>query len=304
MLCVLVSEEEAGKRLDVFMALHDDTLSRSHAHRLITEGSVLVSGMPAKPAYRLHPGEVVSWSRPEPQSLVAKPQALPLDIIHEDEDIVVVNKVRGMVVHPAAGNREGTLVNALLHHCQDLKGINDVIRPGIVHRLDKDTTGLLVVGKNDAAMRCLMREIKARNIIRRYSALVHGVLQQEAGEISAPIGRHPRHRKRMTVLPEGKGRQAITRYRVIERFRGYTLVEAQLLTGRTHQIRVHFTHLGFPVVGDPVYGGHRPRLGLDGLALHADYLGLRHPTSGEFMEFTAPLPEDFAGVVQRLRSQR
>ena len=299
-----VAADGEGKRLDVFLAVHDESLSRSHAHRLIAAHRVHVDGLPAKPAHRLRAGEVVSWCRPEPEPLVARAEAMPLDIVYEDEYVVVVNKARGMVVHPAAGHRQGTLVNALLHHCQDLSGINDVLRPGIVHRLDKDTTGLLVVGKSEAAMQFLMREIKERHVIRRYMALVHGVLKAEEGEICAPIGRHPHHRKRMAVLTAGRGRHAITRYKVVERFLSHTLVGAELLTGRTHQIRVHMAHLGHPLAGDAVYAGRRDGLGLGGQALHAHHLGFRHPASGDFVEFTAPLPDDFQEVVRRLRSQR
>lgn len=229
------------------------------------------------------------------------PEEIPLDIVYEDADLVVVNKPRGMVVHPAAGNYRGTLVNALLNHCRDLSGINRALRPGIVHRLDKDTTGLLVVAKNDTAHLDLACQIKERRVKRQYLALVHGHPPQE-GTVDAPIGRHPVHRKKMAVEPR-HGRPAVTHFRVLERYPGYALVEARLETGRTHQVRVHMAYIGHPLLGDPVYAPRRPRLGLAGQALHACTLGFRHPRTGEYLEFRAPLPRDFEEVLEHLRDK-
>ncbi len=308
--------DAAGQRLDVYLAARPELgLTRSHAQRLIREGLVRVDGEAvAKPGHRLRGGECLAVTLPAPEPAQARPEEIPLEVVYEDADIVVVNKPRGMVVHPAPGHARGTLVNALLAHCPDLAGINDVLRPGIVHRLDKDTTGLLVVAKGEAAYHSLARQLKERTMKREYLALVHGQPPEE-GVIAAPIGRHPRHRKRMAVVAEGRGRAATTRFRVVERFPaagnlavpgvgrggGYALLAVRLETGRTHQIRVHVAHAGHPVAGDPVYGPRRNPLGLPGQALHAARLTLRHPRTGAEMTFAAPLPPDFAAALERLR---
>ncbi len=298
-----VGQEHAGERLDVFLSAVQSGLTRSHARQLIAAGHVRVMGVVAKPSRRLRAGEHVALELPAPRPLSAVAQELPLSVVYEDADVVVVDKARGMVVHPAAGNPDGTLVNALLHRCGDLGAINDVVRPGIVHRLDKDTTGLLVVAKNEAAQLELARQIRERTARRAYLALVHGIPVPGAGVIDAPLGRHPVNRKRMAVRAEG-GRRAVTRYRLREALGAFALVRAELVTGRTHQIRVHFAYIGHPVVGDPVYSGRRDTLGLKGQALHAYYLGFYHPAAGQWVEFEAPLPPDFRAVLAWLREKQ
>ena len=295
-----VEEVDEGKRLDVYVG-GQLALSRSAAQRLIDEGRTLVGGERTKAGRRVRAGDVVTVTAPEPEPLDVAPEDLPLDILYEDQDIIVVNKPRGLVVHPAAGNWTGTLVNALLAHCRDLSGIGGKIRPGIVHRLDKDTSGVIVAAKNDAAHLALARDLKERAVEKTYLAIVHGVPREDKGTIDAPIGRHPTHRKKMAVLPEGQGRPAVTHYEVVERLPGYALLSVHPITGRTHQIRVHLAHIGHPVVGDPVYGRRKAPGGIAGQALHAVSLSLHHPRTGERMCFAAPLPEDMERLLTRLR---
>ena len=299
---LIVAAAEAGARLDAYLAAHPElALSRSRVQQLIEAGHISVSGHPVKSKYRVQAGDSVHVAVPEPVPSVLEPEAIPLDVVYEDADLLVVNKPRNLVVHPAAGHAGGTLVNALLDHVDDLSGIGGVERPGIVHRLDKDTTGLLVVAKTEAAHRSLTAQIQSRELRREYLALVAGDVAEGSGRIEAPIGRHPTDRKRMAVQGHG-GREATTHFSVLERFPSYTLLLCRLETGRTHQIRVHLAYIGHPVVGDPVYG---PRKGFPGLTaqfLHAARLGLRHPTSGEWLQFEAPLPADMAAVLARLRA--
>ena len=309
MLCMTVTPEESGSRLDAYLACVTD-LTRSAAVRLIEEGQITVNGKCPNKKDKVKAGDAVSVNLPEPEPDVALPQNIPLDIIYEDEDILVVNKPCGMVVHPAAGNPDGTLVNAILYHCGDsLSGIGGVIRPGIVHRIDKDTSGLLVVAKNDAAHLSLSEQLKVHRVSRVYHAIAIGNLREDSGTVDAPIGRHPTDRKRMAVLrgADAHARDAVTHYRVLERFDGLCHIECQLETGRTHQIRVHMSSLGHPLLGDPVYGGasHRfcqnhPAL-IHGQCLHAAELSLIHPRSGEEMHFTCPLPEDMERILTILR---
>jgi len=303
-----VREGAQGLRLDAFLREQPDLdVSRAYVQRLIDAGLVLVNGSPSKPGYRVREGDVVEVDLPEPRPAELVPEDIPLDVVHEDEDVIVINKPRDLVVHPAAGHVSGTLVNALLKHCPDLAGINDVVRPGIVHRLDKDTTGLMVVAKSDLAFRDLSLQIRQRKVSRRYLALVHGNLPPDTGTVEAPIGRHPTDRKRMAVVERGS-RRAVTHFVVKERFGVATLVEVTLETGRTHQIRVHFEAIGHPVVGDPVYGPQPPglklgnrRRGLGGQALHAYRLGFFHPRSKEWLLLEAPPPADFKALLEALR---
>lgn len=293
----------AGKRLDVALAEIEPKLSRAAARRLIEGGSVTVSGVIVKPAHRLRVGERVRGQLPEPVPDRVEPQPLPLQIVHEDSQLVVIEKPAGMVVHPAAGQREGTLVNALLYHCRELTGIGGVLRPGIVHRLDKGTSGLLVVAKTDLAHRRLSQQFKAHSVERSYLALVRGTPQAREGTIDAQIGRHPKDRKRFSTRVR-VGRRAVTHWTVEERFEKVTLIRVRLETGRTHQIRVHLASVGLPIAGDPVYGGGRParaELGLVRQALHAASLGFDHPEHGQRLRFDSELPQDLASVLSALR---
>lgn len=307
----LVVENEAdGERLDSFLGRSGLIPSRSQAQRLISGGNVTVNGRAAtKAGLRLSTGDHVLLRIPPPEPSTAKPETIPLDIVYEDADLIVVNKPPGMVVHPAAGNRSGTLVNALLAHAGGLSTIGGVERPGIVHRLDKDTSGLLVVAKNDLAHESLSRQIASRTASRRYLALVVGSMPTDSGTIDAPVGRHPSERKKMAVLAAG-GKQAVTHFAVLERFalgaEEYTLIEARLETGRTHQIRVHMAACGHPLVGDPVYGPKRKHkvVSFPRQALHAWRLSFLHPRTGDLMEFEAPLPGDFAALLAAMREQR
>ena len=294
----LVEEDLEGERLDAFLAETVADLSRTAVKELITNGQVLVDGKSRKPSYRIKEGEEILITLPEARQVAIVPQDLPLEIIYQDQDIAVVNKPKGMVVHPAHGNWDGTMVNALLYHIKDLSGINGEIRPGIVHRLDKDTSGVMVVAKNDQAHRNLAEQIKEHTIKREYQALVHGMIKENLGSIEAPIGRSRTDRKKMAVIADGK--LALSRCRVLERFQNYTLVQVTLLTGRTHQIRVHFSYIKHPVVGDPVYGPAKHHLGMESQALHACRLGFNHPRTGEYMEFTSELPEVFKQALQKL----
>lgn len=297
-----VDEGTTRTRLDVFLTNQLTEVSRSHIQKLIEEGLVTVNDVVKKANHKLRMGEVVSVVIPPPEELQVIPENLPLDIYYEDHDVVVVNKSRGMVVHPAEGNTHGTLVNALLYHCKDLSGINGVLRPGIVHRLDKDTSGLLMVAKNDIAHNSLAQQLKDRTVTRRYRALAHRNIKNDQGTINAPIGRDPKDRQRMAVTTKN-GKPAVTHYQVVERFGEYTLIECRLETGRTHQIRVHMAYLGYPLVGDPKYGPSKTAFQVDGQLLHAKVLGFIHPTSGQYLEFSAPLPEIFTNVLEKLKAQ-
>lgn len=296
----IAAPEDAGARLDAFLAGKMEK-TRSSVQKLIEEENVRLNDAPAAKNDRLREGDRVEATEPPPEVLDVKPQNIPLDIVYEDQDLLVVNKPKGMVVHPAAGNPDGTLVNALLFHCGDsLSGINGVIRPGIVHRIDKDTSGLLIVAKNDRAHQSLAEQIAVHSFTRIYNAVVYGIVKEEEGTVSAPIGRHPTDRKRMAVLSSG-GREAVTHYRVLERFPGFTLVECRLETGRTHQIRVHMAHIGHPVAGDPVYGPKKCITELQGQCLHARVIGFIHPATGEYLEFDSGLPPYFERFLEKLR---
>lgn len=296
----IAAPEDAGARLDAFLAGKMEK-TRSSVQKLIEEENVRLNGAPAAKNARLREGDRVEATEPPPEVLDVKPQNIPLDIVYEDQDLLVVNKPKGMVVHPAAGNPDGTLVNALLFHCGDsLSGINGVIRPGIVHRIDKDTSGLLIVAKNDRAHQSLAEQIAVHSFTRIYNAVVYGIVKEDEGTVSAPIGRHPTDRKRMAVLSSG-GREAVTHYRVLERFPGFTLVECRLETGRTHQIRVHMAHIGHPVAGDPVYGPKKCITELQGQCLHARVIGFIHPATGEYLEFDSGLPPYFERFLEKLR---
>ncbi|MGI6567075.1 MAG: RluA family pseudouridine synthase [Firmicutes bacterium] len=299
---LMVEEQEAGIRLDRYLTEKIEGRSRSFLRRLIDQGSVLVNGRQVKAGYSITAGDAVLVQIPAPEPLEVAPEPIPLDILYEDRDIIVINKPPGMVVHPAAGNYQGTLVNALLAHCRDLSGIGGKLRPGIVHRLDKDTSGVLVAVKNDYAHKSLAAQLKLRTVQRWYLALAKGNFSEDQGVIDAPIGRHPVKRKQMAVV--GKGRPARTWYWVRERFEQSALVECRLETGRTHQIRVHLAHIHHPLVGDQVYGGKQNHLGMTRQALHAYHLGFDHPRTGEPLTFSAPLPHDMAEVVEKLRRQR
>ena len=296
--------EVKGQRLDVFVVEHCPELSRSHVQKLIEQGMVLVDGAQRKANYKLRGTEEVQVSVPEAEPITAAPEDIPLDILYEDKDIIVVNKARGMVVHPASGVYSGTLVNALLHHCQDLSGINGEIRPGIVHRLDKDTSGVMVCAKNDTAHLDLAEQIRTKTAHRTYWAIVHGNIKEEAGIIKGDIGRHPTDRKKMAIVREN-GKPAVTHFKVLERFGEYTLVECKLETGRTHQIRVHMTSIDHPLVNDPKYGPKKSSpFAIQGQALHSLQLTLTHPVTKEKMTFTAPVPSDMEKILTGLRNKR
>ncbi|MGR6835664.1 RluA family pseudouridine synthase [Syntrophomonas erecta] len=296
---LLVPEEAEGDRLDIFVAESREDLSRSMVKDIITSGKLSVDGQVKKPGYRVKEGEEISVEIPQPSAVSLEPQPIPLTIIYQDKDLAVINKPKGLVVHPAHGNWDNTLVNALLYHIRDLSGINGEIRPGIVHRLDKDTSGVMVVAKNDYAHRHLARQIKDHSVNREYIALVHGTIQENVGTVDAPIGRSRQDRKKMAVVPEG--RSAISHYQVMDRFSQYTLVKIKLMTGRTHQIRVHFSYIGHPVVGDPLYGPHKQHLGFTSQALHAHLLGFEHPTAGKYMEFRSDLPIEMSCILNKLK---
>lgn len=297
---IIITDEAAGQRIDAYLADNLEELSRSRIQSMLKDGDILINDAPVKANYRLLGGEQVKIVLRDSVPLVAAAEDISLDIVYEDKDIIVINKKQGMVVHPAAGHEKGTLVNALLHHCGDLSGINGVIRPGIVHRIDKDTSGLLVAAKNDAAHLGLSEQWKEHDIKRIYHALLEGSIGETSGIIDAPIGRHPKDRKKMAVEPKN-GRNAITRYLVLERFPEYSYVELQLETGRTHQIRVHMSHLGHPVVGDMVYGRRKQKLAVPGQVLHAKVLGFKHPITGEYLEFNSDLPPYFLDLLTKLR---
>lgn len=296
-----VREADQDLRVDKYLSQELPDSSRSFLQKLIAGGQVLVNQKPVKANYKVSAGDQLSLEIPpavEPEILA---EEIPLDILYEDSDLLVVNKPKGMVVHPCPGHYSGTLVNALMYHCrEELSGINGVMRPGIVHRIDQNTTGSLVVCKNDYAHNFLAEQLKAHSITRRYRAVIHGNLKEDSGTVNAPIGRHPADRKKMAVNHKN-GREAITHYQVLERFGEYTYIECRLETGRTHQIRVHMASIGHPLLGDDVYGPARCPFSLQGQTLHAMVLGFVHPTLRTYMEFTAPLPEYFEQLLERLR---
>lgn len=297
----LVEEEQQDLRLDRYLTGELPDCSRSFLQKLIADGLASVNGKSVKSSYRVTAGELISLEIPPAVEPSIAAEDLPLDILYEDSDLLVVNKPKGMVVHPCPGQYSGTLVNALLYHCQgELSGINGVLRPGIVHRIDRDTTGSLVVCKNDFAHRALAEQLKEHTITRRYQAIVLGNIKEEEGTVNAPIGRHPADRKKMAVNRKN-GREAVTHFRVLERFGNYTYIECRLETGRTHQIRVHMASIGHALLGDTVYGPSKCPFSLQGQTLHAMVLGFRHPSTGEYMEFTAPLPDYFEQLLKKLR---
>ena len=294
--------EHAGVRIDKALAELQPDMSRSYIQKIIKEGNVTVNTKAVKANYKLEAGDTVVFPIPEPVALDILPEALDLDILYEDDDIIVINKGKGMVVHPAAGHYSGTIVNGLLHHCKgQLSGINGVMRPGIVHRIDMNTTGAIVACKNDKAHRLIAEQLKEHSITRKYNAIVLNCFNQEQGTVDAPIGRHPVERKKMAINYQN-GKHAVTHYRVLENLQGkYAYIECQLETGRTHQIRVHMASIKHPLLGDDVYGPAKSPFHLQGQVLHARVLGFIHPTTGKYMEFEAPLPEYFAGLLEKLR---
>ena len=292
------SADDKGSRIDKYISDNIAELTRSAVQGLIEKGLVLADGKAVSKNYKLRGGEEISVEIPEPEPMDAVPEDIPLDIVYEDDDLLVVNKPKGMVVHPAHGNYTGTLVNALLHHCGDsLSGINGVIRPGIVHRIDKNTSGLLIVAKNDASHLKLAEQIKEHSFTREYEAVACGYFKDTEGTVDAPIGRHKTDRKKMCVTTENS-RNAVTHYSVIKQYGGYAHVRLRLETGRTHQIRVHLSYIGHPVLGDDVYG--KPYKGIEGQCLHARKIGFIHPTTGEYMEFVSELPDYFVSILAKL----
>ena len=293
--------EHAGVRLDAFLSA-DGALTRSQAARLIAEGRVRVNGKPAAKSARLSGGETVTVDVPQLRETALPPQDIPLDVVYEDDDVIVVNKPTGLVVHPAPGHPDGTLVNALLHHCGDsLSGIGGEIRPGIVHRIDRDTSGLIIAAKNDAAHLALSAQLKDHSLSRTYECLVTGNMKQDSGTVDAPIGRSSADRKKMAVVPTG--RRAVTHWEVVARYPGVTHLRCRLETGRTHQIRVHMAYIGHPILGDTVYGAKKPVPGLTGQCLHATGLRFVHPRTGEPVELHCPLPPEFTAMLQKLQNK-
>lgn len=295
---IVITDEHAGSRIDKALTAVNPDWSRTQVQQWLKDGFVLVDGVRVKPNYKAKSGDKIMVEEPEPEELDVIAEDLNLEIVYEDKDVLVVNKPRGMVVHPAPGHTTGTVVNGLMHHCTDLSGINGVLRPGIVHRTDKDTSGLLMVAKNDQAHVSLVNQLVAKSVTRVYTALVHGHIPHDNGTIDAPIGRDQKDRQSMAVVDKGK--HAVTHFKVLERFGNYTLVECRLETGRTHQIRVHMKYIGYPLVGDPKYGPKKT-LEFGGQVLHAGTLGFDHPATGEYMEFTSPLPEDFTTLLEKVR---
>ena len=297
----LIFSGENKIRLDLYLTQQGIYPSRSQIRNLITQDKIRVNNRPGKPSYILKDGDVINFTLPEQKELEIAAEAIPLDIIYEDEYLVVVNKSADMIVHPAGKIHSGTLVNALLYHCKDsLSGIGGVIRPGIVHRLDKDTSGLMVVAKNDLAHLDLSKQMKEHQVTKKYNALVHGNLKDDSGIIDAPIGRSLKNRKKMAVTEEGKSREAVTQFKVLKRYSGYTLVEATLRTGRTHQIRVHLAFIGYPIVGDQLYGHKKQELNISRQALHSHILGFVHPSTKKYMEFCVPLSKDIQEIIDYL----
>lgn len=300
---ILVDEARVGERLDRIIAEKVEEITRSYAQKLIKEGRVKVDGYIVEDKnFKVQPEQAIEIELPEPEALDLEPEEIPLDVVYEDDDLLVVNKPKGMVVHPAPGNYRGTLVNALLHHCgQSLSSINGTIRPGIVHRIDKDTSGLLIVAKNDFAHKSLAEQIKEHSFSREYEAVVYGSLKNASGTIDAPIGRYKHDRKKMAVTQENS-RDAVTHYEVLASYRGFTHIRLKLETGRTHQIRVHMAHIGHPVAGDPVYGPTRVIKELRGQCLHARHIGFVHPRTSQFMSFSSDLPDYFKNFLKKLKT--
>jgi 23S rRNA pseudouridine1911/1915/1917 synthase len=297
----IILEQQKGDRIDKVISTLDEEWSRTQVQQWIKEGNVLVNGQKIKTNYKCSMNDEIEISIPDPELLDVIPEEMDLDIYFEDKDVLVVNKPSGMVVHPAPGHLTGTLVNGLMAHCKDLSGINGVLRPGIVHRIDKDTSGLLMVAKNDMAHEKLVNQLVEKTVTRKYRAIVHGVIPHDFGTIDAPLGRDTKDRQSMTVVDNGK--HAVTHFHVIERFKDFTFVECQLETGRTHQIRVHMKYIGYPLAGDPKYGPKKT-LDINGQALHAGILGFNHPRTNEYLEFEAPLPNEFEELLEQLRNNR
>lgn len=292
---------EEHKRIDAIIAGKIDDVSRSYVQKLIEDGKVTVNGsLETSKKIKLKPGDHILVEMPEPEVLEAKAEDIPIDIVYEDDDLMIINKPIGMVVHPAPGNYTGTLVNALMFHADKLSSINGVVRPGIVHRIDKDTSGLLMIAKTDHAHKSLAAQLKEHTIKRKYIALVHGSISSETGTINAPIGRSPKDRLKMAVN-ERNGKDAVTHFTVIERFKDYAFIECQLETGRTHQIRVHMAYIGHPLLGDMTYGVKKPKIKNDGQLLHAKTLGFVHPRTGEYMEFDSEIPELFHVMIKKIK---
>jgi 23S rRNA pseudouridine1911/1915/1917 synthase len=297
----IIHEDQKNDRIDKAISSINEEWSRSQVQQWIKDGHVLVNGLKVKTNYKCSVNDLVEIIVPEPEELDVEAEEMDLDIYFEDSDVLVVNKPKGMVVHPAPGHATGTLVNGLMAHCKDLSGINGILRPGIVHRIDKDTSGLLMVAKSDLAHESLVNQLVAKTVTRKYKAVVHGHIPHDYGTIDAPLGRDTRDRQSMAVVDNGK--HAVTHFHVIERFKDFTYVECQLETGRTHQIRVHMKYIGFPLVGDPKYGP-RKTLDINGQALHAGLLGFNHPRTNEYLEFEAPLPAEFEELLENLRNNR
>ncbi|NYE05267.1 23S rRNA pseudouridine1911/1915/1917 synthase [Bacillus niacini] len=296
-----ILEQQKGDRIDKVISTLDEEWSRTQVQQWIKEGNVLVNGQKIKTNYKCSMNDEIEITIPDPELLDVIPEEMDLDIYFEDKDVLVVNKPSGMVVHPAPGHLTGTLVNGLMAHCKDLSGINGVLRPGIVHRIDKDTSGLLMVAKNDMAHEKLVNQLVEKTVTRKYRAIVHGVIPHDFGTIDAPLGRDTKDRQSMTVVDNGK--HAVTHFHVIERFKDFTFVECQLETGRTHQIRVHMKYIGYPLAGDPKYGPKKT-LDINGQALHAGILGFNHPRTNEYLEFEAPLPREFEELLEKMRNNR
>ena len=298
-----ITPEMEGERIDKCISNYLESLSRSYIQKIIKDGKAYVNDAVVKANYKVKVDDKVQFEIPDCEEPDIPPQDIPLDILYEDKDVLVVNKPKNMVVHPAPGHYEGTLVNAIMFHCKDeLSGISGVLRPGIVHRIDKDTTGSIIICKNDESHRKIAQQLKEHSITRKYRAIVYGRIMEEEGTVNAPIGRHPADRKKMAIN-EKNGKPAITHYRVLERFDKYTYIECQLETGRTHQIRVHMTSIGHPLLGDEVYGNAKCPFKLEGQTLHAMTIGFIHPTTGEYVEYEAPLPEYFEHLLQILRTK-
>ena len=298
-----ITPEMEGERIDKCISNYVETLSRSYIQKIIKEGKAYINDAPVKSNYKVRVDDKVQFTIPDCEEPDIPPQDIPLDIIYEDKDVLIVNKPKNMVVHPAPGHYEGTLVNAIMYYCHnDLSGINGVLRPGIVHRIDKDTTGSLIICKNDEAHRKIAEQLKEHSITRKYRAIVYGRISNDEGVVDAPIGRHPTDRKKMAIN-ERNGKPAITHYKVLERFEKYTYIECQLETGRTHQIRVHMTSIGHTLLGDEVYGNAKCPFKLEGQTLHAMTIGFIHPSTNQYVEYEAPLPEYFERLLQILRSK-
>lgn len=297
-----IEEAIAGERIDKFLSDSLPDVSRSYIQKLIKDGQVTVNQKTVKSNYKLNAGDLLSMEKPELQEPDIEAEDIPLDILYEDSDLLIINKPKGMVVHPSAGHYSGTLVNALMHYCkEDLSGINGVLRPGIVHRIDMDTTGSLIVCKNDFTHNHIAEQLKVHSITRVYHAIVHGILKDDEGTINAPIGRHPIDRKKMSINHKN-GKEAVTHYKVLKRFKNFTYIECRLETGRTHQIRVHMSSISHPLLGDAVYGPVKTPYKLQGQTLHAKTIGITHPRTGEYLEVEAPLPEYFTNLLKKLEN--